>query len=374
MTAAATAAGAATLPPGNARVNDEGRSQVRLFFAGAYGLVALLEAVFTFWVSYPADQRVYYAWRAAYWAIIDIVLWWTVVRVADATRGGRALAARPYVLAAIVASAASPFLHLLTRTWFFEPPPRGLPPAPALMIWWPVVIVGAWRIAVLTAAYYFRLRSSADDALLARARLDRALLSRKAVESQLRALQGKVDPNLLFETLDEIEQACEWDPGRADRMLERLIAFLRAALPDTDDEATTVAQEVSLADAFLALAHARNEGVDYAIECASASRAAAMAPMLLTPLVAQAVSALRDTGGRVSVRVEPAAAGLRITIAAEGAEASAVWQRSQDVAEVGKRLEDLYGDAATLAVGAEGTHNMHIVLQLPHEPAPRDHR
>ncbi|MFO1305550.1 MAG: histidine kinase [Burkholderiales bacterium] len=344
------------------------RAYVRTMFACAYCLFALLEAYFTFWVAYPSDQRLHYLGRAAYWAAVTATLWWTCAFAADATSEGHDLVARPYIVATILACAASPLLHLITGTWYFEVPPPGRAPVPTFLVWWHVVIVGAWRLTVLTAAYYFRLRSVADDAVLARARLDRARERRKAVESQLRALQGKVDPSLLFETLDDIEQACEWDPDRADLVLERLIAFLRAALPSTEDAATTVAQEVALVRAFLALAEARNERIEHAAECDEGVQDAPIAPMLLTPLVAQAVRALRESGGHVSVRIASDGRELRITVTADGAEASAVWQHSEDVAEVGRRLADVYGDKGSLAVGAEGTHNMHIVLRLPHEP------
>ena len=371
MTAATVSA---TGTPVASPTRSDSRLRARALFAAAFGVLVLVESYITFWNAVPADLRLYYFWRAAYWSSIDVALWWVCVSAADATPAGRTLGVRPYVLAAIAASATAPILHWATQTWYFEPTPSGIAPIPPFLVWWMVVIVGAWRITLLTAAYYYRLRSVADDALLARARLDRAMLSRKAVESQLQALQGKVDPDLLFETLDDIEQACEWDAARADRMLDCLIAFLRSALPHDDDGARTVAHETALASAFLALAQARQDDLSYSLDAADDALPAAIAPMLLTPLVAQAVRALRGAAGSVSVGVLLEGRELRIVISTRGTEAQAVWQRAGEVAEVARRLDDVYAGAGSLAVGAAGTDDMQIILRIPHEHATRRHR
>lgn len=371
MTAAvASATGTRAASP----ARSDSRLRARALFAAAFGVLVLVESYIGFWNAVPADLRLHYLWRAAYWSAIDVALWWVCVSAADTTPVGRTLGARPYVLAAIAASAMAPILHWATQTWYFEPVPPGITPVPSFLVWWMVGIVGAWRITLLTAAYYYRLRSVADDALLARARLDRAMLSRKAAESQLQALQGRVDPDLLFETLDEIEQACEWDAARSDRMLECLIAFLRSALPHDDDGARTVAHEAAQACAFLALAQARQDDLSYSLDAADDALDAAIAPMLLTPLVAQAVRALRGAAGTVSVGVLLDGLDLRVVVSTRGAEAHAVWQSAGEVAEVARRLDDVYAGAGSLAVGAAGTDNMQIILRIPHEPAARGHR
>jgi hypothetical protein len=353
----------------------DSRLRTRVLFAAAFGSMIFLEAYIGFLNTAPADLRLHYLWRSLYWSAVDVGLWWLCISAADGVKTRLTYEAVPYVAAAMVASGVAPFLHWATGTWYFEPPIPSRPPFDPFLSWWQVGFVGAWRITLLTAGYYLRLRSIADDAHLASTRLDGVVLGRKAVESQLRALQGKVDPNLLFETLDDIEQACEWDAERADRMLERLIAFLRAALPHGDDEdATTVEEEISLAKAYLALAEARSVGLACAFECDERVLHATIAPMLLTPLVAHAVRAMRNEAGRVAVSCMLEQGHVSVVVAVQGAEAHAVWQSSADVAEVAKRLEGVYGPAASLAVGAVGTDNMQIVLRFPHEQPARRHR
>ncbi len=231
------------------------------------------------------------------------------------------------------------------------------------MSWWQQSIMGACRIAMLTSAYCIRLRHG--GARLARTRLERAVVGRKAIESQLRALQGKVEPGLLFETLDDVERACEWDPARADRMLECLIDFLRRALPHNEEEGTTVGRELALARAYLALAEARTPTLSHDIDAPDPVAAAPMAPMLLTPLVAQAVHAAGDAAAHVTVTCTHAEGRTCIVVATEGGELDALWEASGDVAQVARRLEDLYGSDASLTVGATGVGKSRIVLAVP---------
>ena len=65
--------------------------------------------------------------------------------------------------------------------------------------------------------------------------LERTRMSRKAFESRLQALQARVDPRFLFDTLASIEATYEADAARGERMIDDLIAYLRAALPTIED-------------------------------------------------------------------------------------------------------------------------------------------
>jgi sensor histidine kinase YesM len=83
------------------------------------------------------------------------------------------------------------------------------------------------------------------------AELDRVRKSRLALESRLQALQARVEPEFLFRTLSHVRDLYDRDvvlgsPARASKMLDDLIAYLRAAMPHVRDTSSTVAQEVEL--------------------------------------------------------------------------------------------------------------------------------
>jgi histidine kinase len=77
-----------------------------------------------------------------------------------------------------------------------------------------------------------RQRHARVLAVLRAAELDRETSQRRLAEAGLAALQARIDPDFLFQTLAKLEQLYEADPPGADRLLEELIAFLRGALAD----------------------------------------------------------------------------------------------------------------------------------------------
>ena len=132
----------------------------------------------------------------------------------------------------------------------------------------------------------------------------RALAQRKTLESQLQALQARVEPMFLFDTLERIRAAYREDAAVGSAMMEDLILYLRAALPHLRESTSTVAQELRLVRAWLDIVGrgARQWSVDLD---AAASRANARLPALvLLPLVQCAVAGVGAAPMRLRLRVE----------------------------------------------------------------------
>ena len=65
---------------------------------------------------------------------------------------------------------------------------------------------------------------------LSHARADAEAARRAAAENQLKLLEAQLEPHMLFNTLANLRVLIGIDPPRAQAMLDRLIAFLRATL------------------------------------------------------------------------------------------------------------------------------------------------
>ena len=76
---------------------------------------------------------------------------------------------------------------------------------------------------------------------------------RRPVQARLQAVQARIDPSLLFEMLDSVRRAYDTDAPRAERLLDELIAFLRAALPRLRSDSSSVPREAELARAYARL-------------------------------------------------------------------------------------------------------------------------
>ena len=89
----------------------------------------------------------------------------------------------------------------------------------------------------LATLIYARLRNSRLAAqALARAEIERSEATRKLLDSQLAAAHAVVDPEAVFGKLDAIERIYDEDPARGDALLDELIVFLRAAIPQLRSE------------------------------------------------------------------------------------------------------------------------------------------
>ena len=155
--------------------------------------------------------------------------------------------------------------------------------------------------------WVLKYREARAAEALHKAEAERHLLSKHAVESELKLMQAQVEPHFLFNTLASVQFLTETDPPQASRMLGHLLAYLRAALPQLRRGSTTLGQEVELAEAYLNILRMRmGARLEFAIDVPEALRTHPFPPVLLISVVENAV-----THG-----LEPQAAGGRVTIAA----------------------------------------------------------
>jgi signal transduction histidine kinase len=148
-------------------------------------------------------------------------------------------------------------------------------------------------LATAVVSVFFRSRDRAIRAETAMA-LEKAraeAVQRQAVQAQLQLLRAQIEPHMLFNTLANLQGLIAIDPQRAQHMLDQLIQFLRATLSSSRAEITTLAQEFSLLDAYLGLMAVRmGERLSFSLSLPDSLRDTAVPPMLLQPLVENAIA------------------------------------------------------------------------------------
>jgi hypothetical protein len=219
------------------------------------------------------------------------------------------------------------------------------------------LLVGSMIYAVAEVACQ---RSRTRLAFEAAAR-QQAALEQELLESRLAAMQAQVEPRFLFDTLVDIEALYERDPQRAAEDLDRLIAYLRAALPRLREAGSSVEVELDLVRTYLAVVTSRHGGrprlnITLADDC----RRDRFYPMLLLPLVQRAVrhGALPDA---IDIDVRREAGGTLTTLRYDAAGGCA---DDTELARVRERLAALYGKTAALdCVEAGGATE--LTMRLP---------
>ena len=207
-----------------------------------------------------------------------------------------------------------------------------------------------------------------------RARLRQQQLRNEASEARLRLLQGQIEPHLLFNTLATIQSLMDYDPPRAKRMLETFSSYLRASLSQLRQTDSTLDAELDMAAQYLSLLQIRmDDRLRFRIEASDDARQAVMPPLMLQPLVENAIQhGLAPTlgGGSVLVQALVRDGCLEVRVIDDGAGLDAPGRQLRPgagmaLANLRARLQTQFGAAASLVLQARG-QGAEAVLALPH--------
>lgn len=131
-------------------------------------------------------------------------------------------------------------------------------------------------------------------------------LSPALSEARLLALQARIRPHFLFNSLNTVLGLIREEPKRAETVLEGLAELFRALMAETNT-LTTLAKELDLARSYLDVEMIRlgdRLSVDW--QCQSAPLDALLPPMVLQPLLENAVYygiEPAEQGGKISVTI-----------------------------------------------------------------------
>jgi LytS/YehU family sensor histidine kinase len=186
-------------------------------------------------------------------------------------------------------------------------------------------------------------------------RLDQAEAQRQAAEARLTLLQSQLEPHMLFNTLAHLRVLIKLQPDEAQRMLDRLIDYLRATLQASRATEHALADEFERLSDYLALMQLRMGGrLHVRLDLPAGLAGVTIPPLLLQPLVENAVKhglEPHEAGGEL--RVSAARDGERLVL--EVADSGAGLGEASPLADVGtgfglaqvrERLAHRYGDAA----------------------------
>ena len=201
------------------------------------------------------------------------------------------------------------------------------------------------------------------------ANVDRA--ERERTTAELKALRAQVEPHFLYNTLSNVVSLIEREPATAKYMTERLIGYLRHTLDASRREHATVGDELAIIADYLEILRLRmGERLWYEIAADDATRALPLSPMLLQPLVENAIKhglEPKIEGGRITVSAAVQDGRLNIVVEDTGlgfGVATDTAGSGSGLANVRGRLKAIYGDAARLSI-EQPEAGTRIRLSLP---------
>lgn len=199
---------------------------------------------------------------------------------------------------------------------------------------------------------------------------------KRLLEAQLKLLQAQIEPHFLFNTLANVASLIDGDPALARQLLERLNDWLRVALARTRSQRATLGDELEMLKNYLEIMKIRfGKRLHWRIEVPDAARRAPFPPMLLQPLVENAMRHGIEPklgGGSICIRATQHAAGWRLAVSDSGAGLKAgETGGGTGLANVRARLNSLFGAAGRLTLQGNAEGGTTATLYLPNlEPSP----
>ncbi|HQP36563.1 MAG TPA: histidine kinase [Polyangiaceae bacterium] len=152
---------------------------------------------------------------------------------------------------------------------------------------------------------------------------EREIALRNALEeARMLAMQSRLDPHFLFNTLNLVAELCRDEPAEAERCVVRLSGLLRAALDRADQPMIALGRELDLCADYLDLCRARfGDRLKVALDRDPACEQAQVPSLAVQVLCENAVRhgvERRPQGGEVRVAASARDGSVRVSVTSPG--------------------------------------------------------
>lgn len=223
-------------------------------------------------------------------------------------------------------------------------------------------------LAGMIITYFFNSRTR-------QARLEAQLKATElqASEARLKLLETQLDPHLLFNTLANLRVLIGIDADQAQKMLDHMIAYLRATLSGSRSSEHALGEEFERLRDYLELMQMRmGPRLSFELDLPESLRSQRIPSLLLQPLVENAIKhgiEPNKAGGRIAVRASRSQDVLHILIEDTGKGMDAAPEAAESTGfgldQVRERLRTVFGPAAGLDIQSQAGSGTQVRVQWP---------
>lgn len=239
-----------------------------------------------------------------------------------------------------------------------------------------VVVLSLLISAILVSIFLARERQALAEAAFQRERARVEAAEHQFHLAQFKLLEAQIEPHFLYNTLANVVSLIDADAVAAKQMVTRLIDYLREAARTGGEAEATVGRQVELLRAYLDLMALRtNARLSYRVEMTPEVAALPLPPMLLQPLVENAIKhglEPKVAAGEVCVSARRENGLLVLTVADNGLGFRTTRGEGTGglgLANLRARLESLYGARARMTI-EDAQPGTRVTLALPIAAAP----
>ena len=192
--------------------------------------------------------------------------------------------------------------------------------------------------------------------------------------AKLNLLQAQVEPHFLYNTLGSAKYLIGSDPVKAEAMLDNLILYLRNSLPRSEDQTSTLGEEIERTRAYLDILKIRmGDRLQVYVELPNELASVPFPTMMLQTLVENSINhglEPKSGGGTIwiSARKDQASStdAMTVTVADDGnGFGSGTSGTGLGLKNVRERLKLAYGSSATFSIIANFPNGVAASITVP---------
>ncbi len=240
---------------------------------------------------------------------------------------------------------------------------RWSPAIPLLLMFNMTVMFSLW-CGIYFGIAWWRRQERAE-----RARLE---LQLALADARYETLVAQLNPHFLFNCLNSLRALVTEDPVRTQEAITQLSALLRYTLRTSASGTVTLADEIRIVEAYLALERLRlEERLEVELEVPAAVRPLRVPAMAVLTLVENAIKhGVSREPGRGSIAIRAGEEAGRLILSVRNTGRFVPGERGADSLGVGlrsirERLEKMFASAGTLTIGDAGGGWVEARLELP---------
>jgi len=235
----------------------------------------------------------------------------------------------------------------------------------------PNLFIGIIFGTIVINYFISRIKVSNAELELQKNRITLLDSEKRMLESNLRCLQSQIEPHFLFNTLSNIIGLIDKNPTRGKAMLQSLTHYLRATLEYSRMDSATLEDELKMIEAYLTIYKERmGHRLQYKINVPDTMRSISFSPMLLQPLVENAIKHGLESqvkGGFVNITGLYNKDTIKLIVEDSGIGLNDEVGKGVGLANVQQRLNALYGEQACLFLEENKPTGLRVIIEIPYE-------
>lgn len=220
-------------------------------------------------------------------------------------------------------------------------------------------------IVVFLAFIYKKLKNDIENKIKENEKLEKLKL-----KSELAALQSKINPHFLFNTLNTILDLVYDYPEKVEEMILNLSTIYRKILYSSENEYYTLDQELDLVKKYLDIEKVRlGNRVEYEIICAPEFKNVEIPPLCIEPIVENSIIhgiSPKKGNGKIQIITKIENKKVKISVIDDG-----VGIENKDFklgfgfSSVKERLKILYGEESKLEIKQNEKKGVTVEIEFP---------